>query len=130
MKPAPWHHLDPYRKGGSLPGDPYGSFVIPAKWGADLVVLASADGHVTTADCERPHFAALGWDHASVRAYKRNRTPNHYEMEFVRELFWDDSELVVQFSVPRSQHINIHPNVLHMWSPVGCTLPLPPGEMV
>lgn len=36
----------------------------------------------------------LGWEHVSVRAVRdrKSRTPNWREMQFVKELFWDDED--------------------------------------
>lgn len=58
------------------------------------------------------------------------RTPTWREMEWVRDQFWEPEELVVQFSVPRSQHISYHDYTLHMWKPIGVELPLPPSITV
>jgi len=70
----------------------------------------------------------MGWDHVSVS--RQDRCPTWDEMEYVRTLFFDESEWVVQFSAPRSKHINIHPNCLHMWRPQNEQLPTPPAVMV
>jgi hypothetical protein len=50
-------------------------------------------------------------------------------MEFVRDKFFEDHETVIQFSVPRAKHINIHANTLHMWRPP-MMLELPPEQTV
>lgn len=69
-----------------------------------------------------------GWDHVSVSL--ADRCPKHEEMEFVRELFFHDDECVVLYSVPRSNHINVHPYCLHMWRQHDVVVPLPPEWMV
>jgi hypothetical protein len=51
-------------------------------------------------------------------------------MEFVRDLFWEPEELVLQLSVPRSLHVDFHPHTLHLWRVVGVEIPLPPRKCV
>lgn len=69
-----------------------------------------------------------GWDHASVSL--ENRTPTWEEMETVRRIAFHDDECVIQYSVPRSEHINCHPYCLHMWRPQGVEFPRPPSYLV
>jgi len=68
------------------------------------------------------------WEHVSVSL--PDRCPTWLEMEYVRELFWRDDETVMQLSVPRSNHINIHATCLHMWRPVNHNIPVPPKQTV
>jgi uncharacterized protein YdhG (YjbR/CyaY superfamily) len=56
--------------------------------------------------------------------------PNWQEMSWVKEMFFDDDETVLQFHPPRAQHVNIHPNCLHLWRQVGINHPLPPQVLV
>ena len=58
------------------------------------------------------------------------RCPNWIEMCFVKDLFWDDEELVVQFHPPRSRYVNNHPYCLHLWRDVEERVRLPPSELV
>jgi hypothetical protein len=69
-----------------------------------------------------------GWDHVSVSL--DDRTPTWDEMEFIRKKFFKPDEVVVQFHVPASQHINCHPYCLHMWRSWKQTYDLPPPIMV
>lgn len=69
-----------------------------------------------------------GWDHVSVS--KQQRCPTWEEMETVREWFFEDDETIVQFSVPRSQHLNLHQFCLHMWRKQDQEYELPPSSMV
>lgn len=66
---------------------------------------------------------SMGWEHVSVSC--ANRCPTWDEMQFVKELFWEDSELVLQFHVPRKSHINIMKYCLHLWRRVGHEVELP-----
>ena len=75
-----------------------------------------------------------GWEHVSVHAYRARgrqmRTPSWREMAFVKDLCWDDEDEVVQFHPPRSEYVNIHPHVLHLWRPIGVAIPRPPSRLV
>jgi hypothetical protein len=100
-----------------------GAFIIPRKNRNHLRVIVS-DGTDWTA-CGFPPPA---FEHVSVSlAY---RCPTWDEMEYVKSLFWGDDETVIQYHVPRRQHVNFHPHCLHLWKPVGIVLPMPPTAAV
>ncbi len=80
---------------------------------APLKIIASSD---------------YGWEHVSVS--RSNRCPNWTEMAYVKELFFQSNETVMQLHVPASDHINDHPNCLHLWRPTQQDIPRPPGWMV
>jgi len=69
-----------------------------------------------------------GWDHVSVSL--KNRCPNWKEMCFIKNLFFEPDELVVQFHPPVKDYVNIGKNVLHMWRPWEQEIELPPLYMV
>lgn len=69
-----------------------------------------------------------GWDHISIST--RDRTPTWDEMEFVRKRVTKPGEVWMQFGVPDSLHINVHPYVLHWWRPQHREVRLPPRWMV
>lgn len=70
------------------------------------------------------------WEHVSVSILGRtSHTPSWGEMDFVRGLFWNDDETVIQFHPPRSLHINFHAGCLHLWKPP-YPVPLPPPETI
>jgi len=96
-------------------GDDGGSFLIPSPVDAAPMCVIASFG--------------LGWDHVSVS--RRNRCPNWPEMEHVKRLFFRPGEVAMQLHVPAEQHINLHPNTLHIWRPNdGREIPLPPPFMV
>ena len=72
--------------------------------------------------------AGYGWEHVSVS--RVNRCPNWIEMCHIKSLFFEDYETVMQLHVPTSEHINHHPNCLHLWRPTFQEIPRPPGFMV
>ena len=100
---------------GDSGDDTCGAFNVPSSIdGANLRVIASCDGD---------------WDHVSVS--RANRCPNWIEMEQIKRAFFRDDETAVQFHVPSTDHINLHPYCLHLWRPNnGIELPRPPASMV
>jgi hypothetical protein len=91
---------------------PYGMFFVFGPCGTDLTIIANG--------------AELGedWEHVSVSTPRR--PPNWQEMCFVKDLFWDPEEVVMQLHPPRSQWVNNHPHCLHLWRPVNVAIPMPP----
>lgn len=72
-----------------------------------------------------------GWQHVSVSLEDHPSTvPNYKTMCEVRRLFFEDEDWVVQFSPPKSEHINNHPGCLHWWRPTDQKMPTPPSIMV
>ena len=102
---------------GTRHGVPYGAFEIMGPCGAKLAIIAT-DGK---------HPSGHGWEHVSVSTNRR--TPNWQEMAFVKDLFWDEEETVVQFHPPKSQYVNNHPHCLHLWKPPH-EVQLPPHGLV
>lgn len=102
----------------SPPGSDFGMFRIPGPTGRDLLVMASAGDEATN----------ILWEHVSVSL--PNRCPNWPEMDFVKGLFWDDEEAVMQLHPPRSRWISNHPYCLHLWRPLRDAIPLPPDIAV
>lgn len=125
MRPTPWLLAEPHRLSlrdqyESHPGDAFGAFAIPhAKTGVKLRCIA-VSGEISREDYGHLH----AWDHVSVSL--PNRIPNWTEMAFVKSIFWGDHETVMQLHVPTSDHINIHPYVLHLWRPLNERIPMPP----
>jgi hypothetical protein len=74
----------------------------------------------------------LQWEHVSVHCSvgKKNKTPIWEQMCFVKSLFWDKEDCVVQYHPPESQYVNMHDHVLHLWRPTGFELVTPPKIMV
>jgi hypothetical protein len=93
-------------------GEDGGAYSIPFR-SAILSVIASDGG---------------GWEHVSVSL--KNRCPNWEEMCFIKNLFWDNEEWVMQLHPPKSQYINNHPHCLHLWRPQAESIPMPPSEFV
>ncbi len=71
-----------------------------------------------------------GWEHVSLGITTSKRCPTWDEMCFIKDQFWNDDETVVQFHPKKSEHVNDHPYVLHMWRKVGTEHELPPIILV
>lgn len=69
-----------------------------------------------------------GWEHVS--ASLPGRTPNWREMCFLKDLFWDEEDCVIQYHPPKSEYVNNHEHTLHLWRPIGTDLPMPPSILV
>jgi len=103
---------------GSDPFETYGAFRIPVSTGREVMVIASSGDETL----------GIEWEHVSVSL--PNRCPNWPEMCFIKSLFWDDEETVMQLHPPKSQWINNHSFCLHMWRPLKQEIPLPPSDTV
>lgn len=73
--------------------------------------------------------SGLGWEHVSV-SIDRRRTPSWEVMNYVKDLFWGKENTVVQFHPKKSEYVNCHPYVLHLWRKIGYEFPLPDKIMV
>ncbi len=90
-----------------------GAFVVKLKHAQNVFVIAS-DG--------------AGWEHVSVS--RKDRCPTWEEMCQVKNLFWGDEDVVMQFHVPSKDHVNNHPYCLHLWRPEGTNVLRPESIMV
>lgn len=72
----------------------------------------------------------MGWEHVSVTIPTEKRCPTWEEMCYIKGVFWDDQDAVMQLHPPRSQWVNNHPHCLHLWKPIGVEIPLPDPIMV
>ena len=93
-----------------------GVFLVMGPTGAKLKIVSSG------IDFE------FNWEHVSVST--DHRTPNWHEMCFVKNLFWNEDEAVMQLHPPKADYVNYHPYSLHMWRPMNATIPMPPSILV
>ncbi len=89
-----------------------GTFLIPYQFFAIRVI--ASDGQ--------------GWEHGSVSL--SNRCPNWHDMFFIKDVFWDMEDVVIEYHPAKSEYVNRHENCLHLWRPVGVKIPTPPKELV
>jgi len=69
------------------------------------------------------------WEHVSVTVHQKKkaatRCPTWEEMCFIKNLFWDKHECVMQLHPPESEYVNEHKFCLHLWRPITKTIPIP-----
>lgn len=124
-----FHHLDKYRTQDfpSPLGATFGCFEIHHA-GMHLRIIASCGDEDDEDDVNRD------WEHVSARAmdpvFHKERVPNWAEMCFLKDLFWDAEECVVQFHPPKSEYVNTHGCVLHLWKWRRGEFPRPPRILV
>jgi hypothetical protein len=73
-----------------------------------------------------------GWEHVSVhKIYDWNRyIPTWIEMCFIKDMFWDEEDCVIQFHPKKSEYVNNMDTVLHLWRPTNIEIPRPPKILV
>jgi len=96
-------------------------------------IKSGIDGGLFIVKFESREFIVIAsnggsWEHVSVSL--KNRTPNWKEMCFIKDLFWDEEDCVIQYHPPKSKYVNNHKNVLHLWRPMNIDIPMPPLIMV
>jgi hypothetical protein len=92
-------------------------------WRLGIIASDGSDPDVPESD---------GWEHVSARAYRgqQSRTPTWKEMNFLKDLFWDAEDVVMQLHPRRSEYVNNHPHVLHLWRSRLREIPTPPALLV
>lgn len=98
-----------------------GGFRVPQKNGPDLLVIISDGQH--PAD---PYHGS--WEHVSVST--STRCPTWDEMSRIKDLFFREDEVVVQFHPARSNYVNDHPYCLHLWRNRDWDFEMPPKVLV
>lgn len=100
------------------PGDPFGWFEVPSsKTGPRIRILAS------------PADEETEWEHVSVSL--SYRCPTWDEMCRVKDLFWDEEDVCIQYHPPRSEYVSYAEFCLHIWRYTGAPpIPRPPPLLV
>lgn len=91
-----------------------GVFFLPVNTASRSLKILASDG--------------ADWEHVSVSL--PNRCPNWPEMCKVKNLFWDEEDIVVQYHPSKKDYVNCHPYCLHLWRPTGYDFPTPPPILV
>lgn len=91
-----------------------GAFFVPSRPGKTPFKVIASDGE--------------DWDHVSVSL--PNRCPTWEEMCRIKDLFWDETDAVMQLHPPRADWVNNHSYCLHLWRPQTEAIPRPPSMMV
>lgn len=70
----------------------------------------------------------MGWEHVSVS--NNQRIPSWEVMCKIKEMFFEDEEVVIQYHPKKSEYVNNHPKCLHLWKPINIEIPTPPKFLV
>lgn len=111
--------VERYRvKGGTLASDKSfgnnGAFGIPYGNEHGLLAVVIHDGE--------------GWDHVSVSLPDRCATWD--EMCYIKDVFFEPEETVIQFHPPKSGYVDDHKFCLHLWRNQKHKTPMPPKIFV
>lgn len=107
----------------AIPSSDVGAFQVPSPIDGEPLRCVVSSGRAAVRSGLPP------WDHVSVS--RVDRTPWWEEMDAIARLFFREHEHAMQLHVPYSEHVNLHPNCLHIWRPAGMKkIPLPPSSMV
>lgn len=79
-----------------------------------------------------------GWEHVSVSLRKVEkkryvpveRNATWIEMCFIKDLFWEREDAVMQLHPPKSDYVSTHPYCLHLWKPTTTEILLPDSILV
>ena len=108
-------YLDKYRvrfKDGNNGDKHNGMFQLKVN-GSPVLVIAS-DG--------------MGWEHVSVS--HDSRIPSWETMCKIKEMFFEDDEVVMQLHPKKTEYINNCKYCLHLWRPLKSDIPTPPLALV
>lgn len=121
MKPQPVPEVEKHRIiagpfGTSTSAKNNGQFILPGLKRRSRLLVMVSDG--------------MGWEHVSVSHLDDDLIPSWDDMCYVKDLFWEAEETVIEFHPKKSEYVNNHPGVLHLWKPVGKDIELPPSITV
>ena len=71
-----------------------------------------------------------GWEHVSVNPYKRSYMPTWEDMCRIKDMFFREDEVAVQFHPAKDQYVNNMEHCLHLWRCTYTEQPTPPSIMV
>lgn len=73
-------------------------------------------------------FSYYEWEHLSVSM--PNKTPSWDQMCEMKNIFWEENEVCVQYHPRKKDYVNVHHHCLHIWRPIKEQLPTPPTIFV
>jgi len=100
------------------------------KYGNNGLFSLSIKGHISSPKVFIIASDGEGWEHVSVSITNSKRCPTWEEMCFIKNMFWDSDDAVVQFHPSEKDYVNNHPYCLHLWRPTNQILPTPDPLMV
>lgn len=97
-----------------------------------MIVKAGIDGGIGELYLLERRYGSViwsfggGWEHVSLAPYNSRQLPTWDIMCRLKDMFFYDEEVVVQYHPAKSEYVNNVPNCLHLWRPIDQTLPTPP----
>lgn len=70
----------------------------------------------------------LGWEHVSIS--HKHKTPSWTTMCILKDMFFDEEEVVMQLHPKKSEYVNNMKTCLHLWKPIEEVIPTPPAILV
>lgn len=71
-----------------------------------------------------------GWEHVSISPKNKTQIPTWNDMCMLKDMFFNEDEVVVQYHPAKSEYVNQLRNCLHLWRPIEADMPTPPSIMV
>lgn len=73
-----------------------------------------------------------GWEHVSVHCVINGKecTPSWDDMCFIKSIFWDEDDCIVQYHPAKSEYVNMHKHTLHLWKQINDVFPIPNKNMI
>ena len=99
---------------GSMGDERNGAFRVPI--GNKYAFVIASDG--------------MGWEHVSVSMENVERCPKWNEMCKIKDMFFEENEVVMQLHPKKSEYVNNHNYCLHLWKPLQDKIPTPPPILV
>lgn len=110
----------------SPPNSDHGHFSIPHRHDKKLTIRCTASAGID----------AVPWEHVSITIrqtkndFALSRCPTWDEMCYIKDMFWDKTDTVIQFHPPEDQYVSTHNYCLHLWRPKNVNCNMPPLEAV
>lgn len=71
-----------------------------------------------------------GWEHVSISPANSHKIPSWNVMCILKDMFFNEEEVVMQLHPKKSEYINNMNTCLHLWKPIAETIPTPPSILV
>jgi hypothetical protein len=109
-----------------------GAFVFDSNLGQGRRLFTIASDGGPPGEWKKNGLDGEPWEHVSVHVKQGNktRTPVWDEMCFVKDLFWDPEDVVIQIHPKKSEYVNFHQNTLHLWRALKTDFKSPPSICV
>lgn len=117
-----WDFLNQVR----VKGGPFGS---DASYGFNGMFEFALPGEARRIRCIASD--GWGWQHVSVSFGPSSKHAPDWELMCrIKDLFWEDDQVIVQFHPAKSDYVNNHAGCLHLWRSTAEKQPVPSSILV